>query len=102
MFPENAIRQVPINKRRNQARQTLPSRDKQTRLFTSPMITKGEGKIGDSGFAFVSGFKVSLVTVAESFDRLMISSVSLHPPWSLLQKTIWDTGVILNHVVRAR
>src|SRR5262245_43402635 len=103
MLIENAITQVPImNNCRKEAHETSTARDEQTRLFTSPMITKGEGKIRNNSFVFVRGFKVSLITIAKLFDRPVVLSIEANLPWRLLQKTIRDPRVVLNDVVGAR
>src|SRR5262249_43457152 len=102
MFAENANMQVPTNSCRNQARVTLPGRDEETRLLTSPMITEGEGKIRNNRLVFVRGFKVSLITIAKFFDRPVVLSIEANLPWRLLQKTIRDPRVVLNDVVGAR
>jgi hypothetical protein len=93
---------APKSQGRKFAVRGLPARDKQTRLFASPMITKGEGKIGYISLGFVRRIKVSLISITKLFNRLRIPAIESDPPWRLLQKTIRNTGVILNHVVGTR
>src|SRR5262245_11373463 len=103
MLIENAITQVPImNNCRKEALATLTTRDEQTRLFTSPMITEGEGKIRHNSLVFVRGFKVRLITIAKLSDRPVVLSIEANLPRRLLQKTIRDPRVILNEVIGAR
>src|SRR4029077_2318500 len=100
--PERTNRNVTTKLCRNLTYKTLPVRDKQTRLFTSPVVTKRKRKFGHAGFCFVCGFKVGLITVTKRLNRLVISAIKANLPWRLQQKAIGDAGVILNDKIGAR